>query len=109
MFNLILIYFLGLFIVNSLLLLWFFSPLKITLSELFLGKSLMPMEFDDFVYSKSKFIGKLTTCWICCSFWLSLLIGILTLFIFDLTLFWPLITFLSYPSLCYIFYTFIKK
>lgn len=109
MFDLALLFILGLSIVNSLLLLWFFSPIKITLSELFLGKSLMPLEFDDYVYSKSKFFGKLNTCWICCSFWLSLTVGVIFCYVSSLTLLWPLITFLSYPAFCYIFYTFIKR
>jgi hypothetical protein len=107
--DLILIYIFGLLVVNSFLLLWFMSPLKTTISEVFLGKELLPLEFDDYVFSKSKFLGKLTTCFICSSFWTSLAVGVLLGFIFNLTLFWPVITFTSYPCLCYVFYTFIKK
>lgn len=109
MFDTIVIYTLGVFIVNSLLLLWFFSPFKTTISEIFLKKSLMPLEFDDFVYNKNKVIGKLISCWICCSFWLSLIVGIAFSYIFSLPLLFCLITFFSYPSLCYIFYSFIRK
>lgn len=102
-------YILGLLTVNSLLLLWFFSPIKTTLSEIFLKKSLMPLEFDDIVYVKSKILGKLTTCWICLSFWTSLITGTVMALIFNLSAFWPLVTFVSYPCLCYIFYTMVKR
>jgi hypothetical protein len=102
-----LIYILGLLIVNSLLVLWFFSPLKTTLSEVFLKQTLMPYEFDDRLYLRNKILGKLSSCWICCSFWLSLVIGIIITIIFYNSIVvngFALITFFSYPSVCYLFY-----
>jgi len=99
----IILYILGLLGVNSILLLWFMSPLKTTLSELLLGKTLMPYEFDDWLFIKNKFLGKLLSCWICCSFWLSLLVGLFSVILFGGVWYYPLITFFTYPSVCYIF------
>jgi hypothetical protein len=104
------IYFiLGLLNVNSLLLLWFFSPIKNTLGKIFFKRDLMPDQFDDFIFVKNKVLGELISCWICCSFWLSIIIGVAYTVILQLPIFWPLITFLSYPGLSYIFYSFIKR
>lgn len=103
------IYILGCLIVNSLLLLWFFSPLKTTISEIFLKKPLLPLEFDDYIFFKSKVLGKLLTCWICLSFWLSLVVGLIMSLIFNLNISWPFICFLTYPCLSYIFYKYISK
>lgn len=97
------IYLLGLLTVNSLLLLWFYSPLKTTISEIFLKKTLMPHEFDDWLFIKNKILGKLLSCWICCSFWLSLFVGFIAQVIFILPCYYFLITFFTYPCLCYIF------
>lgn len=103
------IYLLGVLNVASFLLLWFFSPLKNTLGKLFFKKDLTTVEFDDILFIKYSFLGKLLTCWICSSFWLSLIIGIIYTLILNLTLLWPLITFTTYPAICYIFYTIIKR
>lgn len=102
--ELISIYILGLLAVNSLLLLWFFSPFKVTLGKIIFKKTLMPHEFDDRVYLINNFIGELISCFICCSFWSSLAIGILARLIYtELPWFYPLLTFFTYPSICYIF------
>jgi hypothetical protein len=103
------IFLIGLLNVLSLLLLWFISPLKITLSKIIFKRELMHDSFDDLLYSKNKFLGELLTCWICCSFWLSLLVGIVYMFVLNLTPWWPIITFLSYPILCYVFNVFFKR
>jgi hypothetical protein len=106
----LLAYFFGLTSVLSLLTLWFFSPFKSTLGKIIFKKELMPHEFDDFVYLKNNFLGTLVSCWICCSFWASLAIGVVSLFLIPgLTFFYPGITFLTYPSFCYIFYKFVTK
>jgi hypothetical protein len=97
------VYLLGLLAVNSILLLWFMSPLKTTLSELFLHKILMPHEFDDWLFVKNKFLGELLSCWICCSFWLSLLVGIVCVVLFGSAWYYPIITFFTYPCLCYLY------
>lgn len=102
-------YILGLLIVLSLLVLWFFSPLKTSLSKIFFNKFLMPHEFDDYVSLKNQNLGTLISCWVCCSFWLSLLIGILFTFISNLPWYYPLITYFSYPGICYFYYTIVKR
>lgn len=102
-------YILGLLTVLSLLTLWFFSPLKTTLSEIFLGKILMPYEFDDYLFAKNKYIGKLLSCWICMSFWLSLIVGFVYSIIFNLTILWGMFCFFTYPSICYLFYIYSKQ
>ena len=109
MHNLAVFFILGLLTVNSLLLLWFFSPIKTTISEIFLKKMLMPLEFDDYVFTKNKVLGKLVSCWICCSFWLSLAVGIFFTIAFNLPVYWPLITYFCYPCLCYLFNVIIKR
>lgn len=96
-------YILGLLVVNSLLLLWFFSPLKTTISEIFLKKTLMPFEFDDWLYLRNKFFGELLSCWVCCSFWLSLMVGGFFVIFFGYFWYYPILTFLTYPSLCYLY------
>jgi hypothetical protein len=103
------VYFLGLLTVQSLLVLWFFSPLKTTLSEIFLGKMLMPHEFDDWLFIKNKWAGELLSCWVCCSFWCSLAVGLFLTIIADQVWYFPLITFFTYPSLCFLFKSFIKQ
>lgn len=97
-------YIAGCLAVCSLLLLWFISPLKITLAKIFFKKDiLMPEEFDDILFLKNKLLGKLTACWICLSFWLSLLIGCFITVLSDCAWYTPLVTFLTYPSIAYLF------
>lgn len=102
------VFIIGLLIVNSLLLLWFFSTFKNTLGKILFKRDLTPVQFDDIVFLKSKLLGGLTGCWICCSFWLSFIIGIAMLIGFNMPIYWPIMTFLSYPCFCYLFYKAIK-
>jgi hypothetical protein len=101
--DIIALYILGLAAVNSLLLLWFYSPLKTTISEIFLKKTLMPHEFDDWLFIKNQFLGKLLSCWICCSFWLSLIVGLFIQLFYGFLFTFCVITFLTYPSFCYLY------
>jgi len=101
-------YILGLFSVCSLLLLWFVSPLKTTLGNILFRKNLTLEQFDDVLYIKSPFLGKLTSCWICSSFWLSLIVGAVMVGTLQASIITPLITFLTYPGLAYIFKIIIK-
>jgi hypothetical protein len=103
------IYILGLLIVNSLLLLWFFSPLKTTLGKILFKKYLLPDEFDDLVSLKSPFLGQLFSCFICCSFWLSLIIGLIATLIFNFLWVYPFVTFFTYPGICFVFYKIYTK
>jgi len=102
-------YLIGLLTVNSVLLLWFFSPLKITLGKILFKKDLMPDQFDDIIFIKSKILGKLISCFICLSFWLSLVVGLVFTVLFSLPLWWPFLIFFTYPSICYLYYSNIKR
>lgn len=102
-------YFAGVLGVCSFLLLWFVSPLKITLAKIIFKKDIVVLdEFDDILFLKNKILGKLTACWVCLSFWLSLLVGIVLLIGFGSVWYMPLLTFLTYPSIAYIFKIIIK-
>lgn len=98
----------GLFFLCSILLLWFVSPLKLTLAKILFKKDiLVPSDFDDILYLKAPLVGKLSGCWICTSFWTSLVLGIIFV-LMGQPLHTPLVTFLGYPGLAYIFKTIIK-
>jgi hypothetical protein len=99
----IIFYILGLLSVCSFLMLWFVSPLKITLAKLFFNTDITDIRnFDDLLYIKSKFLSKLLSCWICCSFWLSLILGMILGYMCN-NFYFPLVAFCTYPSLAYIF------
>jgi len=106
MFNL----FLAFLSVNSLLLLWFYSPLKITLAKLLFKEDITSQEqFEDLLYIKFKNnnLTILSSCYICLSFWLSLISGIILFLLAGMPYYTPVITFLSFPCLCYVFKKFI--
>jgi hypothetical protein len=99
------IYFiLGLLVTNSLLILWFFSPLYTTLSKIFLGKEDIYTfdQFIDFIAIKSYTLSTLLSCWICMSFWLSLIVGSFFMLSFNLPLWYPLLTYFTYPSILFL-------
>ena len=98
-------YILGYLILNSWLLLWFVSPLKSTIGSVILKREVSNVDFDDYIFIKSKFLSKLLSCWICMSFWSSLVIGFLLTF----NIIWAVMCFLTYPCLAYIFYSYIKR
>ena len=92
----------GFLFLLSILQLWFSSPLKITLGEiLFKEKLISETEFDDRLSVISDKLSMLSTCYTCFSFWTSLFIGIVLTALFDLPLYWPLITFFTYPPLAF--------
>ena len=97
---------LGLLATNSILLLWFYSPLKISLAKIFFKETIFDQDsFDDLINLKfGEKLATLSGCYICMSFWSSLLVGIVIAFITG-NWYMPLITFFSYPSICY----FVKK
>jgi hypothetical protein len=101
-------YIISVLVVNSLLLLWFFSPFKTSLGKIIFKKDLTVDQFDDIIFIKNKVFGQLTSCWICCSFWLSLIVGIVWVAFFSFPCYWPFLLFFTIPCLSYIFYTYIK-
>ena len=93
--------------VNSALLLWFYSPLKFTIAEIFFKQKITNFDqFEDliFIKFKSEKLSTLSSCFICFSFWCSFFAGLI---LTQLGHPWytPFITFISYPPLCY----FVKK
>jgi len=89
---------------NSLLILWFYSPLTTTISHIFFKKNDIYTfdQFIDFLSFKSTFLGKLLSCWICMSFWISLSIGIIGLLLLNYPIWYPLLTFFTYPSILFL-------
>ena len=97
-------YVIGLGITQTLLIIWFFSPLKATLTQLFIKKDAIDGDlFDTWLLLKSPILGKLLGCYFCCSFWLSLLVGATLTYYFSLPLLYPLITWFTYPSITYLY------
>jgi len=102
--------FLGFFNALSLLVLWFESPLKITLGKLlFKQYYTKPEEFDDKLFTVNYFLGTISGCFICLSFWISLIVGICYTLILQLPMYFPIITFLTYPGVCYLALKTIKR
>lgn len=90
----------GLMVTLSLVQLWFYSPLKMTLGELFFKEKMVSeLEFDDRLAIINEKVALLSTCYTCFSFWTSLLVGIIFFISFSLPLIWPIATFLTYPPL----------
>ena len=96
-------YFSGLLTVNSLLILWFYSPLSSSIGKYFLKNDKIYSLDDliDLISFKSLFLGTLLSCWICLSFWLSLFIGTILTVFFGLPLYFPLLTYFTYPAILY--------
>lgn len=97
-------YIIGLGATQTLLLIWFYSPLKTTIVQLFFKKDAIDGEIlDTWLLLKSPFIGKLFGCYFCCSFWLSLIVGIVFMLWSGLSWLYPVITWLTYPSITYLY------
>lgn len=98
------IYILGLLAVNSLLILWFYSPLPNSIGKFFLKNDKIYTLDDliDLIAIKSSFWATLLSCWICLSFWLSLLMGAITTITLSLPFYFPLLTYFTYPAVLYL-------
>lgn len=106
----ILQYVIGLGILTTSLLIWFYSPLRTTIGQIVFDKNIFSNDqFETALLIKSPFLGKLLGCYICLSFWLSLLIGIGCFLYFKTPLsFIPLVWF-TYPGLAYIYKAIIDR
>jgi len=94
----------GLLVTWTGLLIWFYSPLKVTLGQLFIDKNLYSNDqVETAIMIKNQWVGKLLSCYICCSFWLSLLVGIVFYLLMNLPGYFPFLTWFTYPSLCYLY------
>jgi len=95
--------------VFSLMVLWFLSPLKLTLGKILFKQNYnSPNQFDDKLFVKNNILGTISGCIICMSFWTSLSLGIVYAIIFQLPVYYPIITFLTYPGACYYLFSKIK-
>jgi hypothetical protein len=96
-------YILGLLITNSLLILWFFSPISSSIGKYFLKKDNIYVldHLIDLIAIKSHFFATLLSCWICLSFWLSLIIGFIFTIINNYPYWFPILTYFSYPAILY--------
>lgn len=103
------IYVSGLLITITLLLIWFYSPLKSTIGGLLSSDIYLNEHFDTYLLIKNKWLGKLASCYICCSFWLSLIVGAITSILFGLSFFYSMFTAFTYPGLAYLYKSFIDK
>jgi len=92
--------------VNSFLLLWFYSPLKTTLAKILFKQNITQQEqFEDLIFLKfkSEKLSILSSCYICMSFWSSLIAGIILTVFCGQPLYTPAVTFIVFPSLCFLF------
>jgi hypothetical protein len=104
------IYLLGLLITITILLIWFYSPFRITIGQLFFDKEMYSFEqFENYILFFNPWLGKLLSCYICFSFWTSLAIGFIFIVIGYASFPFPIITSLTYPGLCYIYKKIIDK
>lgn len=100
----------GLLTTLSILLLWFYSPLQITLGQIFLHKNLYSLDqVNTALMLRNKFLAKLTSCYICFSFWTSLAVGLVFTFFFDAPNYFSLLTFFTYPCIAYYYKTLIDR
>lgn len=98
------IYIVGYLTVQTLLVLWFYSPLRITLGQVFFDKDLYTIDqFETRLLLKSTILGKLLSCYICTSFWVSLGTGVAFILFCSAPVLWPVITALTYPAICYLY------
>jgi len=103
-------YFEGLLITWTILLIWFYSPLKVTLGQLFIDKNLYSNDqVETAMLIKNKWLGKLLSCYICFSFWTSLLVGLFFVKTTEVPWYFSLLTWFTYPSLCYLYKAIIDK
>lgn len=103
-------YIAGLFTTLTILVIWFYSPIKITLGQLFIDKNLYSIDqVDTAILIKNKWLGKLLSCFICFSFWTSLVVGLLLMKILNLPWFFPFLTWFTYPSIAYLYKAIVEK
>jgi hypothetical protein len=103
------IYILGLLITLTILLIWFYSPLKSTIGGFISPQIYMNEQFDTYLLVRNKWLGKLSSCYICFSFWTSLAVGFVVSKLFGMTILYPLLTALTYPSIAYLYKSFIDR
>lgn len=103
-------YLAGLGITLTWLLIWFYSPLKTTLGQIFFSKSIISNDqFETALMITNPILGKLLGCYICTSFWGSFIVGTLLTLSFNLPLYFPVLAWFTYPCLAYIYKLLVDK
>lgn len=89
---------------NSLLILWFFSPLSNSIGKIFFKREDIYVldNLIDLISLKSSFLATLLSCWICMSFWISLIVGIFLMVILGLPYYFPILCFFTNPPFLYL-------
>ncbi len=104
-------YIFGYLIVQTILVIWFYSPLRISLGQLLIDKNIyMTDHFETYMLTLNPFLGKLLSCYICFSFWTSFIIGCIgSFFLYDKEIIIPLATALTYPCICYFYKSIVDR
>lgn len=103
-------YLIGLAATQSLLILWFYSPLRSSLGRMFIDKNITTNDdFNIALQVISPFLSKLFSCYICCSFWFSLVIGFALCIQSNLAPYFPLLTFLTFPTFTFFYKLLVDK
>jgi hypothetical protein len=98
------LFFLGWLITQTICLIWFYSPFRLSISPLIFKTAVNTFEeFETLILIRHSFFGKLLSCYICFSFWTSIAVGIIGSILTGMPLWYAGITALTYPSLCYLY------
>lgn len=102
---------LGYLITQTVLLIWFYSPFRISLGKIIFDKGMYTTDqFETYILILSPFLGKLLSCYICFSFWTSIFLGCIGSYLFyNCDIMVPIITGMTYPAICYLYKSFIDK
>lgn len=102
---------LGYLIVQTILVIWFYSPLRITIGQLFFDKKIYTTDqFETYVLTINLNLGKLLSCYVCFSFWTSLITGCIgAIFVYNMQFIVPVITCLTYPAICYLYKSIVDR
>lgn len=102
--NILFLYLLGYLLVQTICVMWFYSPFRISLGQILFDKDLKDYdEFETHILIRSAFFGKLLSCYFCFSFWTSMSVGILGTVLFSLSVFTPFLTGFTYPAICFLY------
>jgi len=102
-------YLIGLFTVLTVLVIWFFSPFKISIGEIFNKEFVTQEDFDTWLLTKNIKLGTLSSCWICFSFWTSIFVSSILILLNNLPLTFIPLAALTYPSIAYLYKALVTK
>jgi len=103
------VYATGLLITLTILLIWFYSPFKSTIGGFLSPQIYLNEQFDTYLLVRNKWIGKLASCYICFSFWTSLIVGFITSIVFNYSILYSLLTAFTYPAIAYLYKALVDK